>query len=90
MSSVLNVIQLLIFLVWVGEFQKPGCVEFSIVIEWTGMYFWAIFEDWISYQVNYISVCTVVVFNLLEPGNISKALCGEQVGTLIDQSGRIS
>ncbi|KAA0043933.1 Uridylate kinase [Cucumis melo var. makuwa] len=32
----------------------------------------------------------VVVFNLLEPGNISKALCGEQVGTLIDQNGRIS
>ncbi|KAG6769715.1 hypothetical protein POTOM_025376 [Populus tomentosa] len=31
----------------------------------------------------------VVVFNLLEPGNISKALCGEQVGTLIDQTGRI-
>ncbi|KAF5747840.1 hypothetical protein HS088_TW05G00568 [Tripterygium wilfordii] len=32
----------------------------------------------------------VVVFNLLQPGNISKALCGEQVGTLIDQNGRIS
>ncbi|KAJ7971477.1 Uridylate kinase [Quillaja saponaria] len=32
----------------------------------------------------------VVVFNLLEPGNISKALCGEQVGTLIDQIGSIS
>ncbi|KAB2631011.1 hypothetical protein D8674_008530 [Pyrus ussuriensis x Pyrus communis] len=32
----------------------------------------------------------IVVFNLLEPGNISKALCGEQVGTLIDQTGRIS
>ncbi|XP_062117474.1 uridylate kinase PUMPKIN, chloroplastic [Humulus lupulus] len=32
----------------------------------------------------------VVVFNLLEPGNISKALCGEQVGTLIDLNGRIS
>ncbi|OMO96753.1 Aspartate/glutamate/uridylate kinase [Corchorus capsularis] len=32
----------------------------------------------------------VVVFNLLEPGNISKALCGERVGTLIDQEGRIS
>lgn len=32
----------------------------------------------------------VVVFNLLEPGNISKALCGEQVGTLIDLTGRIS
>jgi uridylate kinase len=32
----------------------------------------------------------VVVFNLLESGNISKALCGEQVGTLIDQGGRIS
>ncbi|XP_065855446.1 uncharacterized protein [Euphorbia lathyris] len=32
----------------------------------------------------------VVVFNLLEPGNISKALCGEQVGTLIDQTGSIS
>ncbi|GKV37584.1 hypothetical protein SLEP1_g45601 [Rubroshorea leprosula] len=30
----------------------------------------------------------VVVFNLLQPGNISKALCGEQVGTLIDQTGR--
>ncbi|ESR49946.1 hypothetical protein CICLE_v10032787mg [Citrus x clementina] len=32
----------------------------------------------------------VVVFNLLEPGNISSALCGGQVGTLIDQSGGIS
>ncbi|KAJ6845313.1 uncharacterized protein M6B38_289730 [Iris pallida] len=32
----------------------------------------------------------VVLFNFLEPGNISRALCGEQVGTLIDQSGRIS
>lgn len=32
----------------------------------------------------------VVVFNLLEPGNISRALCGEQVGTLINQTGRIS
>ncbi|KAG6580655.1 uncharacterized protein LOC111442038 [Cucurbita moschata] len=32
----------------------------------------------------------VVVFNLLEPGNISKALCGDPVGTLIDQNGRIS
>ncbi|CAK7325329.1 unnamed protein product [Dovyalis caffra] len=31
----------------------------------------------------------VVVFNLLEPGNISRALCGDQVGTLIDQAGRI-
>ncbi|CAN0910594.1 Uridylate kinase PUMPKIN, chloroplastic [Linum grandiflorum] len=29
----------------------------------------------------------VVVFNMLEPGNISRALCGEQVGTLIDQAG---
>nr|APA20262.1 aspartate/glutamate/uridylate kinase family protein [Populus tomentosa] len=32
----------------------------------------------------------VVIFNLLEHGNISRALCGEQVGTLIDQAGRIS
>ncbi|GFY82695.1 aspartate/glutamate/uridylate kinase family protein [Actinidia rufa] len=32
----------------------------------------------------------VVVFNLHEPGNISRALCGEQVGTLIDQTGRVS
>ncbi|KAE8664172.1 Uridylate kinase [Hibiscus syriacus] len=32
----------------------------------------------------------VVVFNLLQPGNISKAICGDQVGTLIDQTGRIS
>ncbi|XP_030453766.1 uncharacterized protein LOC115675302 [Syzygium oleosum] len=32
----------------------------------------------------------VVVFNLLEAGNISRALCGDQVGTLIDQAGRIS
>ncbi|KFK38385.1 hypothetical protein AALP_AA3G106700 [Arabis alpina] len=30
----------------------------------------------------------VVVFNFLEPGNITKALCGEQVGTLIDRTGR--
>ncbi|XP_020111550.1 uncharacterized protein LOC109726396 isoform X2 [Ananas comosus] len=32
----------------------------------------------------------VVLFNLLEPGNISRALCGDQVGTLVDQSGRIN
>ncbi|CAD5178136.1 unnamed protein product [Musa acuminata subsp. malaccensis] len=32
----------------------------------------------------------VVIFNLLEPGNVSKALCGDQVGTLVDQSGRIN
>ncbi|KAI3442881.1 Uridine monophosphate kinase, partial [Psidium guajava] len=32
----------------------------------------------------------VVVFNLLEDGNISRALCGDQVGTLIDQVGRIN
>ncbi|XP_068662101.1 uncharacterized protein [Aristolochia californica] len=32
----------------------------------------------------------VVMFDLFEPGNISRALCGDQVGTLIDQSGRIS
>lgn len=32
----------------------------------------------------------VVVFNLLEPGNISRALCGEQVGTLIDQTGMVN
>ncbi|KAF7820228.1 Uridylate kinase isoform A [Senna tora] len=31
----------------------------------------------------------VVVFNLLEPGNVSRALCGDQVGTLIDQTGSI-
>uniref|UniRef100_A0A2P2K2G6 UMP kinase n=1 Tax=Rhizophora mucronata TaxID=61149 RepID=A0A2P2K2G6_RHIMU len=28
----------------------------------------------------------VVIFNLLEPGNISRALCGDQVGTLIGQT----
>lgn len=31
----------------------------------------------------------VVIFNLHEPGNISRALCGEQVGTLIDQTGSV-
>ncbi|CAN6238286.1 unnamed protein product [Urochloa humidicola] len=31
-----------------------------------------------------------VLFNMLEPGNISRALCGEPVGTLVDQTGRIS
>nr|XP_043612099.1 uncharacterized protein LOC122583791 isoform X2 [Erigeron canadensis] len=31
----------------------------------------------------------VVLFNLHEPGNISRALSGEQVGTLIDQTGRV-
>ncbi|CAH9110027.1 unnamed protein product [Cuscuta epithymum] len=30
----------------------------------------------------------VVIFNLHEPGNISRALSGEPVGTLIDQTGR--
>lgn len=32
----------------------------------------------------------VLIFNLHEPGNISRALCGEQVGTLIDQNGKVS
>lgn len=32
----------------------------------------------------------VVVFNMHEPGNISRALCGEPVGTLIDQAGQIA
>ncbi|KAK1400264.1 Uridylate kinase [Heracleum sosnowskyi] len=32
----------------------------------------------------------VVIFNLLEPGNISRALSGEQVGTLVDQTGQIN
>ncbi|KAM7526827.1 hypothetical protein LguiA_016729 [Lonicera macranthoides] len=32
----------------------------------------------------------VVIFNLLEPGNISRSLRGDQVGTLIDQTGKIS
>ncbi|XP_031252271.1 uncharacterized protein LOC116110190 [Pistacia vera] len=31
----------------------------------------------------------VVIFNLLEPANISKAICGEQVGTYIDLTGKI-
>ncbi|CAN6272881.1 unnamed protein product [Urochloa humidicola] len=31
-----------------------------------------------------------VLFNMLEPGNISRALCGEPIGTLVDQTGRIS
>lgn len=30
----------------------------------------------------------VVVFNLQKPGNISRALIGEQIGTLIDQMGK--
>ncbi|GFQ05692.1 uridylate kinase [Phtheirospermum japonicum] len=32
----------------------------------------------------------VGIFNLLEPGNISRALCGDRVGTLIDQTGPVS
>lgn len=36
------------------------------------------------------SFLAVVIFNMLEPGNISKAICGDQVGTLVDQSGRIT
>ncbi|KAG8374174.1 hypothetical protein BUALT_Bualt11G0103400 [Buddleja alternifolia] len=32
----------------------------------------------------------VGIFNLHEPGNISRALCGEQVGTLIDQTGPVT
>ncbi|KAL8505002.1 hypothetical protein ACS0TY_016269 [Phlomoides rotata] len=32
----------------------------------------------------------VGIFNLHEPGNISRALCGERVGTLIDQTGPVS
>lgn len=40
--------------------------------------------------IKVVFLYAVVVFNLLEPGNISRALCGDQVGTLIDQTGRIS
>ncbi|XP_051113815.1 uncharacterized protein LOC127239621 [Andrographis paniculata] len=32
----------------------------------------------------------VGIFNLHEPGNISRALCGQRVGTLIDQTGPVS
>uniref|UniRef100_A0ACD5UAL6 Uncharacterized protein n=1 Tax=Avena sativa TaxID=4498 RepID=A0ACD5UAL6_AVESA len=32
----------------------------------------------------------VVIFNMLEPGNISRAICGDQVGILVDQSGRMT
>ncbi|GJM85138.1 hypothetical protein PR202_ga01562 [Eleusine coracana subsp. coracana] len=32
----------------------------------------------------------VVLFNMLEPGNISRALCGDKVGTLVDQTGTIN
>ncbi|XP_057785730.1 uncharacterized protein LOC131003253 isoform X2 [Salvia miltiorrhiza] len=32
----------------------------------------------------------VGIFNLHEPGNISRALCGERVGTLIDQTGPVA
>ncbi|KAK6126358.1 hypothetical protein DH2020_039930 [Rehmannia glutinosa] len=32
----------------------------------------------------------VGIFNLHEPGNISRALCGERVGTLIDQTGSVT
>ncbi|KAG6487375.1 hypothetical protein ZIOFF_055961 [Zingiber officinale] len=32
----------------------------------------------------------IVLFSLLEPGNLTKALCGDQVGIMIDQSGRIN
>ncbi|XP_042402905.1 uncharacterized protein LOC121992523 isoform X1 [Zingiber officinale] len=32
----------------------------------------------------------VILFSLSEPGNLSKAFCGDQVGILIDQSGRIN
>lgn len=38
----------------------------------------------------YVLFFVVLVFNLLEPGNISRALCGDQVGTLIDQTGKIT
>lgn len=37
-----------------------------------------------------IILSAVVIFNLLEPENISRALCGDQVGILIDQAARVS
>ncbi|XP_020581287.1 uncharacterized protein LOC110025257 [Phalaenopsis equestris] len=48
-----------------------------------------------SMDVTAVSFCeesniSVVLFNLLEPGNISRALCGDQVGILIDQLGIVS
>eukprot|EP00250_Pteridium_aquilinum_P015526 c22631_g1_i1 orf=436-2124(+) len=63
----------------------------------------AILQEHISYRdaaakgsaiidITAITLCQenaipVVVFNLNEPGNISKALSGERIGTLIDQTG---
>lgn len=36
-----------------------------------------------------IILSVVVIFNLLEPDNISRALRGDQVGILIDPAGRV-
>lgn len=63
----------------------------------------AILQEHISYRdaaakgsamidITAITLCQenaipVVVFNLNEPGNLSKALSGERIGTLIDQTG---
>lgn len=66
----------------------------------------AILQEHISYRdaaakgsamidITAITLCQenaipVVLFNLNEPGNISKALSGERIGTLIDQTGPAS
>ncbi|XP_076947947.1 uncharacterized protein LOC143620035 [Bidens hawaiensis] len=41
--------------------------------------------DFMAIQFCEENAIPIVIFNMLEPGNVSKALTGEQVGTLIDQ-----
>ncbi len=73
------------------------------VFTWSSAYWWrdwfSTVRDWaLNYIFMHMSCClqpsfwhcfdgAVVVFNLNKPGNISRALSGEPIGTLIDDTG---
>jgi isopentenyl phosphate kinase len=43
--------------------------------------------EWVHYGTHLVILCAVVVFNLNKAGNITRALSGEKIGTLIDSAG---
>lgn len=51
---------------------------------------WLTFAHLDCYLIFIFIFYAVGIFNLHEPGNISRALCGERIGTLIDQTGPVA
>lgn len=60
-------------------------LEFFVYFNFTSINQFGFFSE--TYSLSLSVLVAVVVFNLGKEGNISKALSGEKIGTLIDGSG---